>query len=1044
MSDTRLYASTSSSRAWSLVLVLVAVCLAHLWVVGAPVPADDGRRLAAAFLTRERTMDDAYRQAVGVPDSVAIEKSAELRDPETGDVLGFVFDLDPQGFVVVTAETRIVPVIACSYEGSFPWEETEENILLSMLRFDLRGRMEALAQASARGADENERLWESYLGEQAGVPASPIVYGPWLTTKWHQESPYSDTCPLDSVHGGRSVVGCVATAVAQILNYWQYPTAVTFTEGDDYSTTTHSFPITASTASFSGLNYGTGEPSDTDKAKLCFAAGVSVRMDYCSLVSGARLSSLATALAGGTIPCFGSLPPQRWGYESADFRSYDSYYAPCGAPYYVTEEAFYSALSDDMEHGRPAALGIKSTAEGGHAVVVDGWQGSRMYHLNCGWADSHNAWYSLPEDLPEDYTIVRCAVLNICPPAQEGAYACGSNCTGQLGLGDTTDRLVPTHIPGLSGVRAVAAPGKGNYDTCSTHSLFLLENGDLYACGFNGAGQFGLGDQVDRYVPTRVDTLPGPVTSIAAGNLFSVVCLENGDVYASGINFYGMLGLGSEEEFQHIHAFTPVTALPGPAMAVSAGHAHSLYLLENGDVYGAGWNGSGPLGQGTSTEKVWLPVKVLGLPGRAMAIAAAELHSLVVLENGDVYAFGENFHGQLGLGDTDDRLWPQKVPDLPGPARAVAGGMGHSLFLLQSGEVYACGLNASGQLGQGDTDNRHTVVKVLGLPGRAIAVAAGELDSLVLLEDGDVYAFGENWWSQLGLGDTVDRSTPTLVGGVLQPTRAIAAGRCHSLFVRGALSGRDLPAPFDISASDGTHADRVRLTWSAVSGATSYVVQRAAGQNGTFVQIASPSGTSFDDTGVTPGQLYCYRLASCDSTGCGAPSPIEMGNASTTITGTSSVFRVTASGEVRADGGWYGGGLYLGSADVAEWVSVSGPVEPGTVLELDPQQPGAYRRSQTPCSTLVAGVVSSQPGMVLGGTESAEGYALLALSGIVPVKVTNEGGPIQPGDLLVSSSTPGYAMRWAGDGSCPCTLVGKALEPMTDERGVISVLLTAH
>lgn len=91
---------------------------------------------------------------------------------------------------------------------------------------------------------------------------------------------------------------------------------------------------------------------------------------------------------------------------------------------------------------------------------------------------------------------------------------------------------------------------------------------------------------------------------------------------------------------------------------------------------------------------------------------------------------------------------------------------------------------------------------------------------------------------------------------------------------------------------------------------------------------------------------------------------------------------------------------------------------------------------------MIAGVVSSQPGAVLGGTASVEGMAPLALSGIVPVKVTNEGGPIQPGDLLVSSSTPGYAMRWAsGD---PCALVGKALEPMGDERGVILVLLTAH
>jgi hypothetical protein len=67
---------------------------------------------------------------------------------------------------------------------------------------------------------------------------------------------------------------------------------------------------------------------------------------------------------------------------------------------------------------------------------------------------------------------------------------------------------------------------------------------------------------------------------------------------------------------------------------------------------------------------------------------------------------------------------------------------------------------------------------------------------------------------------------------------------------------------------------------------------------------------------------------------------------------------------------------------------------------------------------------------------------LLALVGIVPVKVTDEGGPIRPGDLLVSSSIPVYAMRWDGVGSP--ALIGKALEPMTDETGAILVLLSAH
>ena len=161
---------------------------------------------------------------------------------------------------------------------------------------------------------------------------------------------------------------------------------------------------------------------------------------------------------------------------------------------------------------------------------------------------------------------------------------------------------------------------------------------------------------------------------------------------------------------------------------------------------------------------------------------------------------------------------------------------------------------------------------------------------------------------------------------------------------------------------------------------------------------------------------------------------------------TAAVFRVDKTGNVYSDSAYYGAGFYTGSADVAEWVLVSEPVEPGDVLELDPDQAGHYRKSRGPCSTLVAGAVSTQPGVVLGSPityspPTTHAQALLALLGIVPMKVTNEGGPIQPGDLLTTSSSPGYAMKWNQEDGMTCSLVAKALEPLDSGTGVIQVLL---
>ncbi len=140
----------------------------------------------------------------------------------------------------------------------------------------------------------------------------------------------------------------------------------------------------------------------------------------------------------------------------------------------------------------------------------------------------------------------------------------------------------------------------------------------------------------------------------------------------------------------------------------------------------------------------------------------------------------------------------------------------------------------------------------------------------------------------------------------------------------------------------------------------------------------------------------------------------------------------------------------MGVLSFADWVTVSEPVAPGDVLEIDPTGIGQYRLARGPCTVSVAGVVSTAPGIVLGGDlvlgsgfeVLGEDQALLALLGVVPVKVTDEGGTIAVGDLLIVSSTPGHAMRWDPDSGEICGLVGKALEPHEEGESIIEVLLT--
>jgi len=156
------------------------------------------------------------------------------------------------------------------------------------------------------------------------------------------------------------------------------------------------------------------------------------------------------------------------------------------------------------------------------------------------------------------------------------------------------------------------------------------------------------------------------------------------------------------------------------------------------------------------------------------------------------------------------------------------------------------------------------------------------------------------------------------------------------------------------------------------------------------------------------------------------------------------IFRVDGNGTIFADGGFRPFG-----ADFAESVAVKGGSEhyaPGDLLVIDASGERRLSLSQVPYSTLIAGIYSTQPGVVASTHRVDEALPTdevpLAVVGIVPCKVTTENGAIAPGDLLVTSSTPGHAMKGTDRGRLVGAVVGKALEPFQRGAGVIQVLVT--
>ncbi len=304
----------------------------------------------------------------------------------------------------------------------------------------------------------------------------------------------------------------------------------------------------------------------------------------------------------------------------------------------------------------------------------------------------------------------------------------------------------------------------------------------ILAWGSNAYGELGNGTTTDSSTPAPVQHLPsGAKYTTVRCLLFSLAVTTSGQVYAWGYNGSGELGDGTTT-----NRLTPVPVkLPKgvKVTAVRAGGVFALGLTSTGKVYAWGSNAAGELGNGTTKTRL-KPVPVTLPKGVTVkAISAGFENGLALTSTGRVLAWGAGAAGQLGDGSTKRRLVPGYV-SLPAhtTAMSIAAGSLMDFAATSAGKLLAWGSNSYG-LGDGTTKQRNTPVQVKLPKGvKVVAATAGLQHVLALTTGGRVLAWGLNMSGQLGDGTTTNRLVPVFAK---LPTgtkvRQLAAGKYYSM-----------------------------------------------------------------------------------------------------------------------------------------------------------------------------------------------------------------------------------------------------------------------